>query len=353
MLVQKGQHSPLLLLLGLGHLALVVGQSCECTPTCDSDVALPDNCARANFDALSVSCECTNKCGPELCRDGYVEVSADDFCLDNKISSTYIAEVCKNEQYCFTPNGCAECEAGFVLQADGTCAGDPCLSRDCPKKSVCRLNKGFPECRCKKGYVMTFNNATGDECQTVVDAVNEDKELLPMDDEGEPIVALQAVTSPGSEGVISSGSDADGAYSAVLMVSLGVLAFVLVNLVVLGLIFMHVKNTSTTLKYHKDSFEDSIVAIEENVTDLHINVQDLHLMTFYDEEAAEKEEAKPDPLPGSTEENGDSKAKKSLKDVGTKIKSLNRIRADQGLPVRQQKHGQARKTQRNMNKDWV
>ena len=134
---------------------------------------------------IETSCQCTNKCGPELCKDGYKELSSEGFCHETLTSSDYKQEVCKNAIYCFKPKSCAVCDQGYVHSADGGCVADPCAARNCPSKSKCHIVGGFPECRCRKGYVMTFNNETLEQtCQTVVDAVQEDKELLPTDETG-------------------------------------------------------------------------------------------------------------------------------------------------------------------------
>ena len=83
--------------------------------------------------------------------------------------------------------------------------------------------------------------------------------------------------------------------------------------------------------------------------------------TFYGEEEKRRQRRNrscssrpPDPpaaLPGSaTEDTGEEKARKSLKDVTLKVAALNKLRQEKGLPVRKEKDGY-RKTQRG-KMDW-
>jgi hypothetical protein len=216
--------------------------------------------------------------------------------------------------------------------------------------------------------------------------VEEDKDLLPTDDEGEPTIALKAVT-PGTSTRLESDAAAEAALressnaTALFYLALAIVAFILVNLLGLGFAVLYVKKNDHK-KYQHAEFHESIMAIHENVHDLHQNVQDLHLITFHGDEEAEdaalvaaknNQGASWDAvaslatgeasavlvtsLPGSPPEEPADKARKTLQDATKKMSALNKIRKDKGLPTRTgEKHVyrqpvSAKATDKD--KDWV
>jgi hypothetical protein len=176
---------------------------------------------------------------------------------------------------------------------------------------------------------MTFNNETGaSKCQTVVDAVAADKDLVPTEEEVERISALAAL-KPGERPYAKyeppSAADENNINAeAIYFFAWVAVAFIMLNLLVLAAITMYVRQTTAR---HAE-FHSSIETIEENVQDLHVNVQDLHMHTFCGDDADDHEHDQ-DPVVPSPESKGHGKwARKSW--ASTK-QALNRIRERHGL----------------------
>jgi hypothetical protein len=182
---------------------------------------------------------------------------------------------------------------------------------------------------------MTFNNATLEStCQTIVEAVTEDEELVPTNDEVERISVL-AAAKPGAPtwaGKTSGGEDAGLTTTVFLYFFLAFSVFVLISVGILVYVTRKVLHASDK---HAE-LHNSIMAMEENVQDLHINVQDLHLVTF-SEHADDQDEDHHSPDRGvvpAHDEKG-TWARKSRKFGSHTIEVLNRIRHRHDLPKRQ------------------
>jgi hypothetical protein len=191
-----------------------------------------------------------------------------------QLSDEWNSKTCKRETFCDKAVGCEKCVSGYSLNSWGSCVYDPCASFSCPENSRCKDKTGFPECYCKKGFVMTFQNESSERwCTTVVDAVKWDASLLPTDDKGEPLIAFAPV------GLID-GLDAD---SPNFYVFVGLFALVAVCLCAAFAVLAH--HISAKHKEHKED----IVLMKDTITPIHHKVEDLHLMTFHDDTDDEEE----------------------------------------------------------------